>query len=255
MKGVILAGGSGTRLRPLTKVTNKHLLPIYKWPMIYYPLHTLIDAGITQILVVSGPDTLPELIDLLGDGGEFGVDLTYRVQMFPGGIPHAISIAEPFVGKEKFVSIHGDNILLDSMREHVQTFAKGKEECRLVLVEATPEAAQKSGVVAFDAKGDVKEFIEKSPQPPSQWVVTGMYMLTPHVFDLIRTFKPSQRGELESTDLYNGYLSRKTLATTKLQNGWIDAGTFDDLIQTTRYMQEHFENSIFAKYASKYQRI
>ncbi len=252
MKGVILAGGQGTRLRPLTKVTNKHLLPIYKWPMIYYPLHTLIDAGIKEILIISGQDTLPELIDLLGDGSDFGVDLTYRVQMVPGGIPHAISVAEPFIGNEKFLSIHGDNIILDSVQGHVELFEKGKEECRLVLVETTPEAAKKSGVVEFDAKGNVKGFIEKSPNPPSQWVVTGLYMLTPAIFDLIRTFKPSARGEIESTDLYNAFLQRKTLAVSKLKDGWIDAGTFDDLVMTNRYMQEHFEKSIFAPYAAKY---
>lgn len=252
MKGIILAGGQGTRLRPLTKVTNKHLLPIYKWPMIYYPLHTLIDAGVKEILIISNPDTLPELIDLLGDGSEFGVDLTYRVQMTPRGIPHAIALAEKFVGKDKFLSIHGDNIILDSVREHVHAFEKGKEECRLVLVETTPEAAKKSGVVDFDDKGNVKGFVEKSLAPPSKWVVTGLYMLTPAVFDMIRTFKPSARGELESTDLYNGFLHRKTLAISKLQDGWVDAGTFDDLVLTNRYMQEHFENSVFAKYAAKY---
>lgn len=255
VKGIILAGGQGTRLRPLTKVTNKHLLPIYKWPMIYYPLHTLVDAGVKEILVISGPDTLPELIDLLGDGSEFGVDLTYRVQMHPGGIPHAIAMAEKFVGKDKFLSIHGDNIILDSVKDPVHEFEKGKEECRLTLVETTPEAAKKSGVVDFDAKGEVKGFVEKSPTPPSHWVVTGLYMLTPAVFDLIRTFKPSARGELESTDLYNGFLHRKTLAISKLKDGWVDAGTFDDLVSTNRYMQEHFEKSVFAKYALKYQKI
>ncbi len=252
MKGIILAGGQGTRLRPLTKVTNKHLLPIYKWPMLYYPLHTLIDAGINDILVISGPDTMPEIIDLLGDGSEFGVDITYRVQMTPSGIPHAIAVAEKFVGNEKFVSIHGDNIILDSMKEHVKEFEKGKEECRLTLVETTLEAAKKSGVVDFDSKGNVKGFVEKSPSPPSQWVVTGLYMLTPAVFDMIRTFKPSSRGELESTDLYNGFLHRKTLAICKLKDGWVDAGTFDDLVLTNRYMQEHFDKSVFAKYAAKY---
>lgn len=252
MKGIILAGGQGTRLRPLTKVTNKHLLPIYKWPMIYYPLHTLIDAGIKEILIISSPETLPELIDLLGDGSDFGVDFTYRVQATPGGIPHAISVAKPFIGKDKFISVHGDNIVLDSIKEYAKEFEKGKEDCRLVLVETTEEAAKKSGVVDFDSKGNVKGFVEKSPNPPSKWVVTGVYMLTPAVFDIIDTFKPSARGELESTDLYNAFLDKKTLAVSKLKDGWIDAGTFDDLVLTNRYMQEHFEKSIFAKYAAKY---
>ncbi|MEK6970203.1 MAG: sugar phosphate nucleotidyltransferase [archaeon] len=252
MKGIILAGGQGTRLRPLTKVTNKHLLPIYKWPMIYYPLHTLIDAGITEILVISSPETLPELIDLMGDGSEYGVDITYRVQMFPGGIPHAISVAEKFIGKDKFVSVHGDNIILDSIQEYVLAFEKGNEECRLVLVETTPEAAQKSAVAAFDAKGNVTGFVEKSPNPPSNWVSIGCYMFTPAVFDVIRTLKPSARGELESVDMHAAFLKQKTLSISKLHNGWVDAGTFDDLISTNQYMQEHFGKSVFSKYAAKY---
>ncbi len=262
MKGIILAGGKGVRLRPLTKVTNKHLLPIYKWPILYYPLHTLIDAGIKDILVISGSDTLPEIISLLGDGKEFGVDITYRVQSKPGGIPHAIAVAEPFIGKDKFVSVHGDNILLDSVRPFVEEFEKGNEECRLMLAKSTPEAAKKSGVVAFDKDGKVVGFVEKSPNPPSNWIAIGLYMFTPAVFDVIRTLKPGARGELESVDMHMQFLKRNTLRVSKLRDGWVkltqawvDAGTFDDLVFVNRFMQENFEKSLFSKYAHKYDEI
>jgi glucose-1-phosphate thymidylyltransferase len=252
MKGIILAGGSGTRLRPLTKVTNKHLLPIYKWPMVYYPLHTLIDAGVKEILVISGADTMPPLMDLLGDGSDFGVDITYRIQSHPGGIPHAIAVAEPFIGKDKFISVHGDNIVLDSVKPFAQEFEKGKEECRLMLVETTEEAAKKSGVAAFDSKGNITGFVEKSPNPPSKWVSIGVYMFTPKVFDIIRSLTPGPKGELESVDMHTQFLKRGTLEVSKLKDGWVDAGTFDDLVLTNKFMQEHFDDSVFAKYANKH---
>lgn len=228
MKGVILAGGNGSRLRPLTAVTNKHLLPIYDRPMIYYPLRTLKDAGITDILVITGTEHAGNIFKLLGSGREFGVKFTYRVQDEAGGLPHAIALAEDFVGHDKFVSINGDNVLSDSIRPFVDEFARGKEEARVLLYETTPDEARKAGVAVMEGEKLVR-FVEKPREPPTNWVSIGVYLYTHHVFDAIRTLKPSQRGELEITDLHNIYIQRGTLSASKISGEWLDAGTFDEL--------------------------
>ncbi|MEK6902279.1 MAG: sugar nucleotidyltransferase [archaeon] len=237
MKGVILAGGNGTRLFPLTKSVNKHLLPIYDKPMIYYPLQTLLDAGITEILVVTSGEHAGTIFKHLGSGKDFGVHFTYRVQDTAGGLPHAIALAENFVGNEKFVSINGDNILSDSIRPHVDAFNQGNEDARVLLFETTLDEAKKMGVAVLDGE-KVTKLIEKPAIPPSNWASIGVYFFKPGVFDIIRTLKPSQRGELEITDIHNTYIQRGTLAASKINGEWLDAGSFDELARANKIVKE-----------------
>jgi glucose-1-phosphate thymidylyltransferase len=238
MKGIILAGGNGTRLRPLTSVTNKHLLPIYDKPMIFYPLQTLKSAGITDILIITGTEHAGNIFKLMGSGKDFGVKFTYRVQDTAGGLPHAIALAEDFVGNDKFISINGDNILSEGIAEHARKFAEGKEESRILLYETTTEEARKAGVAVFGAGEKLTGFVEKPQNPPSNWVVIGVYMYTKDVFNVIRTLKPSARGELEITDLHNHYLKRSTLEASKISGEWLDAGTFDELARANEVVQQ-----------------
>lgn len=246
MKGVILAGGNGTRLRPLTSVTNKHLLPIYDRPMIYYPLQTLLDAGITEILIITGTEHAGNIFKLMGSGKDFGAHFTYRVQDTAGGLPHAIALAENFVGNDKFVSINGDNILSESIRTYVNEYARGKEDARILLYETTREEAQKAGVAVIE-NGKVVKLVEKPRDPPTNWVSIGVYMFNAGVFDIIRTLKPSQRGELEITDIHNTYISRGTLTASKITGEWLDAGTIDELTRANHIVKSwkglHIENN------------
>ena len=237
MKGVILAGGTGSRLMPLTKVTNKHLLPIYDKPMIYYPLQTLKSAGIRDILVVTGTNHAESVFTLLGSGKEFEVRFSYHVQDRAGGIPHAIALAEEFVGKDKFVSINGDNLLFESIKPFVKKFAHGKEQARILLAKTTREEAKQAGVAVFK-KGAMVDLVEKPKNPPTNWLSIGVYMYTPDVFKVIRTLKPSRRGELEITDVNRAYLQRGTLGYDKLRKGWMDAGTIDELWRANRVMRK-----------------
>lgn len=237
MKGIILAGGTGSRLYPLTKITNKHLLPIYNKPMIYYPLQTLITAGIRDILIVSGRGHAGHFVNLLGSGKEFGVRISYEVQEEAGGIPQAIGLAEDFIGNEKFISINGDNILLGSIKKYAAEFQKGDEEARILLYKATSEEAKKAGVAVLEGDG-VKEIIEKPRNPPTNWVSTGVYMLSPSVFGLIKKLKPSKRGELEIADIQNHYIKKGTLKADKLDYMWMDAGSFDELLRANNIVAQ-----------------
>lgn len=236
MKGVILAGGNGTRLRPLTSVTNKHLLPIYDRPMIYYPLETLLDAGIKEILIITGTEHAGNIFKLMGSGKDFGAHFTYRVQDTAGGLPHAIALAEGFVGNEKFVSINGDNILSESIKPFVEEFIRGKEDARILLYETTPDEAKKAGVAVMDGERVVR-LVEKPAQPPTNWVSIGVYMFKQGVFDIIRTLQPSQRGELEITDIHNTYIQRGTLSASKISGEWLDAGTVDELARANQIVK------------------
>ncbi|MBS3061389.1 MAG: NTP transferase domain-containing protein [Candidatus Diapherotrites archaeon] len=238
MKGVILAGGMGSRLKPLTSVTNKHLLPIYDKPMIFYPIQILKDAGITEIMVVTGTHHAGAIFQLLGSGHEYGVKFTYRVQDQAGGIPQAIGLAEGFVGDDKFVSVNGDNILFENIKPFVDEFEKGKEEARILLYNGSREDAQKSGVAVLE--GDkVLKIVEKPKDPPSNWISIGVLMFTPGVFDIIKTLKPSARGELEISDVQNEYIRRGTLKASKLRDEWLDAGTIDELVRVNQIIAEH----------------
>lgn len=237
MRGLILAGGSGTRLGWLTKSTNKHLLPIYDKPMIFYPLQILKDAGITDIMVITGTHHAGAIFQLLGSGKEFGVKFTYRVQDEAGGIPQAIGLAEDFVGNKKFVSVNGDNILFESIRSFAQEFEKGSEEARILLYNGSREEAQAAGVAVLEGE-KVLKIVEKPKEPPSHWISIGVLMFTPSVFKLIKTLKPSARGELEIADVQNHYIQKGTLKASKLKGKWLDAGTIDDLMETNRIVGE-----------------
>ncbi len=236
MKGVILAGGTGSRLLPLTTVTNKHLLPVYDRPMIYYPLQTLKDAGIKDILVVSGTHHAGAVFKLLGSGKEFGVRFSFKVQDQPGGIPQAIGLAEDFVDGEKFVSINGDNLLFESIKPFVKRFERGTEEARILLARVAREEARKAGVAVFKGK-EIVDLVEKPKNPPSDWASIGVYMYTPGVFGIIRKLKPSKRGELEVTHINKAYLARGTLRYDKLRKPWMDAGTIDELWRANNFVR------------------
>ena len=236
MKGVILAGGLGTRLHPLTKITNKHLLPIYDKPMIYYPLETLVRAGLKEILLVTGGNAAGEFLRLLGNGREFGLKhLHYTYQEGEGGIAEALSLAEDFSDGEKLVVVLGDNIIDQDIRSFVARFRRQKAGARLLLKEV--EDPERFGVAEFSGK-KITRIVEKPKRPKSNYVVTGIYMLDDQVFDIIRTLKPSARGELEISDVNNRYLEMGQLEYDFLEGFWTDAGTFDSLLRANLLISE-----------------
>ncbi len=237
MKGVVLAGGLGKRLYPLTKITNKHLLPIFKKPMIYYPIHSLVDAGIKDILVVTGGNSAGDFLRLLGNGKEFGLKhLNYTYQEGEGGIAEALSLAEHFAGGGKFVVILGDNIIEKSIRNEVRIFSRQKGGARILLKEV--EKPQRFGVAEIK-NGRIVKIVEKPEVPPSNLAVTGIYMYDSHAFEIIKTLKPSGRGELEITDVNNRYLETGKLTFGILKGWWTDAGTFDSLIRANNLVYEN----------------
>lgn len=227
MKGVILAGGLGTRLHPLTKVTNKHLLPVYDKPMIYYPIESLVRAGIRDILLVTGGNSSGDFLKLLGNGKQFGLKhFNYTYQEGEGGIAEALALAEHFADGNKIVVILGDNILEDDLGPFVQRFKKQKRGAR-ILLKQVPDP-QRFGVA--ELKGNrIVRIIEKPKKPISHYAVTGVYMYDAQVFDVIRPLKPSRRGELEITDVNNAYLRKKQLEYDIVKGYWTDAGTFESL--------------------------
>jgi len=230
VKGVILAGGLGKRLYPLTKITNKHLLPVYNKPMIFYPIETLIDAGITDILIVTGGNFAGDFLQLLGNGKIFGLpNLNYTYQEGEGGIADALSLAENFSKDDKIVVILGDNIIEKSIKEQVEIFKKQKKGARIFLKKV--ENPERFGVVEFNKKGKIKRIIEKPEKAPTDYVVTGIYMYDRYVFEIIKTLKPSKRGELEITDVNNRYLKNGELTYGIIDGWWTDAGTFDSLLK------------------------
>ncbi len=237
MKGVVLAGGLGKRLYPLTKITNKHLLPVYNKPMIFYPIQTLVDAGIKDILIVTGGNSAGDFLRLLGNGKIFGLPhLNYTYQEGEGGIAAALSLAEHFSRGDKIVVILGDNIIEKSIKKEVEIFKKQKEGARILLKEV--EHPERFGVVEFDKKGKIKKIIEKPKKPPSNFVVTGIYMYDNYVFEIIKKLKPSERGELEITDVNNRYLKQGKLTYGILEGWWTDAGTFDSLLRANNLVAE-----------------
>jgi glucose-1-phosphate thymidylyltransferase len=241
MKGVILAGGTASRLRPLTSVTNKHLLPIYDKPMIFYPIETLRSAGITDILVITSPHHGGAIFSLLGSGKEFGVNFTYKIQDEPAGIPSAIGIAEDFVGSDKFVVINGDNILTHPIKRFVELFEKGDEDARILLYKGTMEQARKSGIAVLDGERVVK-LMEKPSNPPSLLISIGVNMYTPKAFDVIRSLKPSARGETEITELNGHFLSTGKLRASLIDGNWLDAGTIDELLEANIKIRDMLRN-------------
>jgi glucose-1-phosphate thymidylyltransferase len=236
MKGVILAGGLGTRLGPLTRITNKHLLPVYDRPMIYFPLQTLVEAGLSEILVVTGGNDAGEFLRLLGNGEEFGLKhLHYTYQRGEGGIAEALSLAEHFAAGEPIVVMLGDNIIEKSITPSVQRFAAVGEGARILLKEV--EDPWRFGVAELD--GDRIIGIEEKPrQPRSRYVVTGIYMYDAQVFTIIRTLRPSDRGELEITDVNNAYIRAGTMRYDILDGWWTDAGLPETLYRAATLVRE-----------------
>lgn len=227
MKGLILAGGLATRLRPLTWVTNKHLLPIYNKPMIYYPIESMVLAGVKEILISSSPDHAGDFANLLKDGSEFGVRFYYAVQQNPkGGIANAIALAEEFARDQKLLVILGDNIFKTNLKRTVDKLEK-KEKGAIVYGVRMPTESRQYGVIEIDKSGKVLSIEEKPEHPRSDIAQTGVYLYDPRVFKFIKTLKPSARGELEVTDLNNIYMKEGTLEC-ELLDWWIDAGTSQD---------------------------
>jgi len=226
MKGVVLAGGTGSRLFPLTKVTNKHLLPVGREPMIFHPVKKLTEAGIEEILIVTGVDHMGDVVTLLGSGREFGCRFTYKVQDEAGGIAQALGLAENFAARSPVCVILGDNIFQDSIAPFARRFAKQKQGARIVL-KKVPDP-QRYGVA--EVRGGKVVGIEEKPRAPrSDLAVTGIYFYDGGVYDFIRELKPSARGELEITDVNNAYLARGQLQADTFDGWWTDAGTFESL--------------------------
>jgi glucose-1-phosphate thymidylyltransferase len=226
IKGIVLAGGMGTRLFPLTKVTNKHLLPVGQAPMIWHPLWKLKEAGAEEILVVTGTEHMGDVVGLLGSGKDFGCRFTYKVQDEAGGIAQALSLAENFAGSSNVCVILGDNIFLDSLVSQAEIFMTQPKGARILLKEV-PDP-QRFGVA--ELRGDSVASIEEKPKnPKSNMAVTGIYFYDSHVYEIIRTIKPSKRGELEITDVNNAYIASGSMTWGKLEGWWSDAGTFPSL--------------------------
>jgi len=231
VKGIVLAGGLGTRLSPLTKITNKHLLPVYNKPMIFYPIQTLVGAGIEDIIIVTGGNNAGDFLRLLGNGKEFGLKhLNYTYQEGEGGIAEALGLAEYFAAGEKIVVILGDNLLQHGISKAVESFRRQKKGAKILLKEV-PEP-QRFGVAEI-SEGSIVRIEEKPKVPKSNFAVTGIYMYDDQVFNIIKTLKPSERGELEITDVNNAYIAQGTMSFEILQGWWTDAGTFESLYRAT----------------------
>ena len=237
MKGVILAGGTGSRLMPLTKVTNKHLLPVYNKPMIYYPIETLTKAGISDIIIVTGKEHAGSFLSLLGSGKEFNANFHYALQDEAGGIAQALALSEAFVNNDNITVILGDNIILDDVAESIKSFTAG---ARIFLKEVSDP--ERFGVPEFDSNDKIIKIEEKPKEPKSKYAVTGLYQYDSTVFDKIRKLKPSRRGELEITDVNNLYLDEGKLYHDFLKKSWLDAGTFDSLIAASNTVKELLTN-------------
>jgi glucose-1-phosphate thymidylyltransferase len=235
MKGIVLAGGKGTRLFPLTKVTNKHLLPVYDRPMIYYPIQTLVDAGIRDILIVTGGNSAGDFLQLLANGKDFGLNhIDYTYQEGEGGIADALRLGEHFAEGDSICVILGDNIVEKSIRHAVEDFERQGGGAKILLKEV--EDAQRFGVAEL-RDGRIIGIEEKPKKPKSNFAVTGIYMYDPTVFDKIRTLKPSHRGELEITDVNNAYIAEGKLTYSILEGWWTDAGTFPSLLRAAKYVE------------------
>lgn len=244
MKAIILAGGTGSRLYPLTKVTNKHLLPVGKYPMIFHPVFKLKQAGLTDILVVTGKEHMGDVVNLLGSGSEIGVSFTYKVQDEAGGIAQALGLAEQFVGTDQMVVILGDNVFVDDISPYVSNYREQKVGAKILIQQVSDPT--RFGVP--EIKGDQIVSIEEKPeQPKSNYAVTGIYMFDHQVFDIIKSLKPSARGELEITDVNNAYIERGELTFDILQGWWTDAGTHASLARANELAKDIVFGDEFGK--------
>lgn len=240
MKGIILAGGSGTRLYPLTRVTSKQLLPIYDKPMIYYPLSTLMLAGIKDILIISTPDDTPRFEELLGDGSKFGINLSYAVQPSPDGLAQAFLIGEEFIGDDTCAMVLGDNIFYGSyFRKNLADAVKAAEEGYATIFGYYVKDPERFGIVEFDKNRNVVSVEEKPQHPKSNYCITGLYFYDNRVVKMAKQVKPSARGELEITDLNRLYLNEGKLKVQLLGRGfaWLDTGTMDSLMEASVFVQ------------------
>ncbi|HZJ41795.1 MAG TPA: sugar phosphate nucleotidyltransferase [Patescibacteria group bacterium] len=233
MRGIILSGGSGTRLRPLTKITSKQLLPIYNRPMIYYPLNTLIRAGIKEILIIVAPERAGDYLNLLGSGKEFGVKFTYEIQDKPEGLAQAFIIGENFIDDEDVAMILGDNIFEDDFSDDISNFSGGAK-----IFAKKVSDPERFGVVKFDKNMKAVDIVEKPQEFLSNYAVTGLYVYDNKVVKAAKEIKPSSRGELEITDLNNWYLKKGELNVAMVEGEWLDAGTFDSLLRAQTFAKE-----------------
>jgi glucose-1-phosphate thymidylyltransferase len=242
LKGVVLAGGLGTRLRPLTAVTNKHLLPVYHQPMIYYPIQTLVNAGINDIMIVTGGNSAGDFLKLLGNGKVFGLKhLNYTYQEGEGGIAHALALVEHFAADDPVCVVLGDNIIEGNIKSAVRSYRHQGGGAKIIL-KKVPDP-QRFGVPELDGRRVVR-IEEKPPQPKSEYAVIGIYMYDSGVYEIIRTLKPSGRGELEITDVNNAYIDRGEMTWEELDGWWTDAGTFESLLRASTLVAETGANKL-----------
>ena len=243
MKGVILAGGYGTRLLPLTRVTNKHLLPVYNKPMIYYPIECLVNAGIEDIMIVTGGNKAGDFLELLGNGKDFGLgELHYTYQEGAGGIAAALALTKDFIDGDKVVVVLGDNIIQGNIRRAVADFFTQRNGAKIMLKEV-PDP-ERFGVAEIDERGRVLSIEEKPAAPKSNFAVIGIYMFDAHVFEIVAGLKPSGRGELEITDVNNAYIREGAMTSEVLQGWWTDAGTIESLIRATNMIAQDGANNL-----------
>jgi glucose-1-phosphate thymidylyltransferase len=249
MKGVVLAGGLGSRLRPLTAVTNKHLLPVYDKPMIYYPVQTLINAGIRDIMIVTGGNSAGDFLKLLKNGKDFGLKhLNYTYQEGEGGIAAALSLCEDFADSEPVCIVLGDNIIEGNISRAVRAYGEQGGGAKILLKKVSDP--QRFGVPELEGTR-VRRIEEKPEKPKSDYAVIGIYMYDAEVFEIIKTLKPSGRGELEITDVNNAYIERGTMTWNELEGWWTDAGTFESLLHASKLVAETGANKMEFKEAAK----
>lgn len=244
MKGIILAGGTGSRLYPLTKVTNKHLLPVGKYPMIFHSVYRLKQADIHDILIVTGKDHMGDVVNLLGSGREMGVTFTYKVQDEAGGIAQALDLAEQYVGNDQMVVILGDNVFEDDLSPFVNNFRQQTGGAKILIQQV--QDPKRFGVPEINGQ-QIVSIEEKPIQPKSDYAVTGIYMFDHKVFDIVKTLKPSTRGELEITDVNNAYIARGELSYDILKGWWTDAGTHASLARANELARDIVFGEEFGK--------
>jgi len=236
MKGIILAGGAGTRLLPLTKITSKQLLPVYDKPMVFYPLSTLLRAGIKEILFIVSPDHPGDFLKLLGSGKEFDAKFTYEIQDRPEGLAQAFLIGKDFIGNDSVTLILGDNIFEDNFSQAIKKFKSGGH-----MFAKKVNDPERFGVVKFDKRGGALEIVEKPKQFLSDYALTGLYVYDNRVSQIVKSFKPSARGELEIVDVADWYLKKGELKVDIVKGEWIDAGTFDSLLRASNWAKNRNE--------------
>ena len=239
MKGIILSGGSATRLRPCTKVASKQLLPVYNRPMIYYPLNTLIKAGVKEILIIVSPERAGDYLNLLGSGKEFGVKFTYEIQDEPKGLAEAFIIGENFIDEDNVAMILGDNIFEDDFTQDIKNFKSGGK-----IFAKEVSDPERFGIVEFNKKNKAVSIEEKPKNPKSSYCVTGLYIYDSRAIQAAKSLKPSARGELEITDLNNWYLKKGELDVSMVEGEWIDAGTFDSLLRAQIFAKEKMQDKL-----------